>query len=299
MASGGAQKHPLLQRLQSASLLVLILALLGLVVRPIEGYAWKEVKAGQPEMNLQGLEGALGQGLVIGVLGGFRAIIADFLWIRTNSVWEKRDRVKLDTMIRLATTIDPRPDFFWINGARMIAYDVPSWRIKEEGGYFDVPESRQQQIDREQSEQAFALLETAREFHPEKAKLYLETGQIHMNRLKDNVKAAEWFLKASQKPDAPYFAARIYGELLRRQGKNKEAYDFLKQLYRELPDDPRSRKPVILDRIREVEGVLRVPIWQRFKPDNTPLGAPDDTSLEQRAFLLEQTLGAGSAKGDE
>lgn len=292
MTPDSAQKDPLLQRLQNTLLPVLVLAVIGLLTSPIEGYAWKKIRAGQPEMNLKGIEGALGQGLVVGVLGGFRAIIADFLWIRTNSVWEKRDRVKMDAMIRLVTTIDPRPSFFWINGARMIAYDVPNWRIREEGGYFEVPESRQQQIEREQSGQAFAFLETAREFHPEKAKLYLETGQIYMNRLKDNLKAAEWFLLASQKPDAPYYAARIHAELLRREGKHAEAYEFLKPLYRELPDTPRAQKPVILDRIREVEVTLKIPFWQGFMPAGVPLLAPDGASLEQRAFLLEQIAAA-------
>ena len=290
MPDSSVQKHPIVQRLQNISLLVLILVLIGLFTRPIEGHAWKEVRAGQPEMNLEGIEGALGQGLVIGMLGGFRAIIADFLWIRTNTIWEKHDRVKLDTMIRLVTTIDPRPDFFWINGARIIAYDVPNWRIKEEGGYFEVPESRQQQIDREQSEQAFALLETARKFHPDKARLYLETGQVYMNRLKENLKAGEWFLLASKKPDAPYYAARIYAELLRREGKDKEAYEFLKQLYRELPNNPRTQKPIILDRIREIEIALEIPFWQHFIPDIASLFTPYGKSLEQQAILLEQTF---------
>lgn len=290
MPDSSAQKHPIVQRLLNISLLVLTLALIGLFTRPIEGHAWREVKAGQPEMNLKGIEGALGQGLVIGMLGGFRSIIADFLWIQTNTIWENQDRVKLDTMIRLVTTIDPRPDFFWINGARMIAYDVPNWRIKEEGGYFELPESRQQQIDQEQAEQAFTLLETARKFHPDKARLYLETGQIYMNRLKDNLKAAEWFLLASQKPDAPYYAARIYAELLRREGKNKEAYEFLKYLYQELPDDPRTQKPIILDRIREIEITLEIPFWQHFMPDIASLFAPYWSRLEQQAILLEQTF---------
>ncbi len=299
MVFDSEQKNLIFQRLQSIFLLLLAFVLVGLVARPMESRAWKEVKAGQPEMNLEGIEGALGQGLVIGMLGGFRAIIADFLWIRTNSIWEKRDRVKLDTMIRLVTTIDPRPDFFWINGARMTAYDVPNWRIQKEGGYFKLPESRQQQIDREQSEQAFALLETAREFHPDKAKFYLETGQIYMNRLKDDAKAAEWFLRASEKQDAPYFAARVYAELLRRDGKDEEAYKFLKKLHRELPDKPLAQKPIILDRIREVEVALKIPFWQRFQPKNKSLGAPDETSLEQKAWLLEQTLDSNFSKEGE
>lgn len=244
----------------------LVLVGLGLALRPIETPAWQVVKAHQPELNLEAFEGALGQGVLMSVLGGFRAITADFLWIHINSIWEQRDRVQLNAMIRLVTTLDPRPVFFWINGSRMIAYDVPNWRIQEEGGYDQVPESRCREIDREQAEQAFALLETARKFHPDKAKLYLETGQIYLHRLNDNANAARWFLLASQKPDAPYYAARIYAELLRREGRYTEAYVFLKQLYDALSDDPRAQRQVVLDRIREVETTLKVPLWQRFQP---------------------------------
>ena len=288
MSASSCLTHPLFLRVRSACIVLLVLLLLGVVTRPIEAPAWRVVKAGQPEMNLEAIEGALGQGLIVGVLGGFRAVMADFLWIRTNTIWERRDRVKLDAMVRLVTTLDPRPEFFWINGARMIAYDVPNWRIKEEGGYTDVPESRQQELDREQAEQAFVMLERAREFHPEKAKLYLEVAQIYLNRLKDIPNAAKWFLLASQQADAPYFAARIYGELLRRQGLNSEAYAFLKQLHRDLPDDPYAQKSIIFDRIRELEGELKVPIWQRFQPQASGQTVPE-ASLEQKMRMLEQT----------
>lgn len=259
-------QHPLLVRLCRIVSILLVLLLLGLVTRPIEAPAWQVVKAGQPEMNLEGIEGSLGQGLVVGVLGGFRAIMADFLWIRTHTIWERKDRAKLDAMIRLVTTLDPRPDFFWINGSRMIAYDVPNWRIREEGGYDDVPEVRQQAIDLEQSEQALDLLDQALEFHPDQAKLYLEKGQIYLNRLKDAPNAAKWFLKASEQKDAPYFAARIYGELLRKQGKNEEAYEFLKNLYNELPNIHFAQKDIILERIRELESTLKTPVWESFQP---------------------------------
>jgi hypothetical protein len=221
-------------------------------------------------MNLERLEGALGQGLVIGVLGGFRAILADFLWIRTNTIWERKDRVKLDSMVRLVTTLDPRPDFFWINGSRMIAYDVPNWRIREEGGYSDVPEERQQTIDLEQSAQAFDLIDQALEFHSDNAKLYLEKAQIYLNRLKDDANAAKWFLQASQQADAPYFAARIHAELLRKQGLDAEAYGFLKNLHTELPNTPFAQKNIILERIRDLEKTLNIPFWERFMPSNEP-----------------------------
>ncbi|WPJ95317.1 hypothetical protein SH580_18000 [Coraliomargarita algicola] len=264
-------QHPLILRFSRILTILLILLLLGVLTRPIEAPAWKVVKAGQPEMNLEAIEGALGQGLVVGVLGGFRAILADFLWIRTNTIWERRDRVKLDAMVRLVTTLDPRPEFFWINGSRMIAYDVPNWRIREEGGYDAVPEVRQQTIDYEQAQQAFELLDEALEFHPDRAKLYLEKGQIYLNRLKDDANAAEWFLTASKQADAPYYAARIYAELLRKQGKNTEAYAYLKELHRELPNVPYAQKGIILERIRELEDALKVPFWERFQPAVEPM----------------------------
>ena len=258
--------HPLLIRLIRIVSILFILVLLGLLMRPIEAPAWQSVKVGQPEMNLEALEGALGQGLVIGVLGGFRAILADFLWIRTNTIWERKDRVKLDSMVRLVTTLDPRPDFFWINGSRMIAYDVPNWRIREEGGYSDVPEERQQAIDLEQSAQAFDLIDQALEFHPDNSKLYLEKAQIYLNRLKDDARAANWFLQASQQDNAPYFAARIHAELLRKQGRNIEAYDFLKNLHIQLPNTPFAQKGIILERILDLEKTLEIPFCERFIP---------------------------------
>ena len=264
--AGLSLNHPLVLRIRNVAIVLCVLLMLGFVTRPLEAPAWAVVKAGQPEMNLNEIEGALGQGLIVGVLGGFRAIMADFLWIRTNTIWERRDRVQLDTLIRLVTTLDPRPEFFWTNAARMTAYDVPNWRIREEGGYDAVPEVRQQVIDREQAEQAFAMLERASEFHPDKAAFYLEVGQIYLNRLKDLENAAIWFLKASQMPDAPYFAARIYGELLRRQGKNAEAYAFLKGLHDSLPDVPAAQKGIIFERIRELEKELEIPVWQIFRP---------------------------------
>lgn len=259
---------PILQRLLSAGGTLLALFLLGLLLRPVEAPAWQRIQAGQPELNLAGMEDALGQGLVLGLLGGLRSITADLLWIQTNSVWERRDRAKLDSLIRLVTTVDPRPEFFWINGARMTAYDVPNWRIREAGGYRAVPESGQAAIDREQAEQAFGLLERALQHHPHNPRIYLEIGQIHLHRLKDPAAAAPWFLKAWEQPAAPYFSARIYAELLRRQGKDAEAYAFLKKLHEALPDaDPRAQKDVVLERIRELEASLRIPVWNRYRPE--------------------------------
>lgn len=260
-------QHPLVQKGIHSAFVIGALLALGLLTRPLEAPAWQTVKSRQIELNLDGVEGALGQGLVIGVLGGFRTIVADFLWLQLNHDWEKRDRVKVDALARLVTTLDPRPDFFWINAARITAYDVPNWRIREEGGYATVPEARQRQLDHQQAEQAFVLLHRALEFHPNNPKIHLEFAQIYLNRLKDLEQAAAWFLSASHQRGAPFYAARIHAELLRRMDKNQEAYAFLKGLFLLLPNDnPYAQKDIVLERIRELEDELEIPAGLRFLP---------------------------------
>ena len=258
-----------LQRAGQCTLVLLALLCLGALTRPLEAPAWQAVQSRQVELNLEGVDAALGQGLVVGVLGGFRTIVADFLWLQLNHHWEQRERVKVDALARLVTTLDPRPEFFWINAARITAYDVPNWRIREEGGYQAVPEARQRALDREQAEQAFVLLARALEFHPHNPKIYLEYAQIYLNRLQDDAQAAAWFLRASQQPDAPYFAARIHAELLRKMDQPRAAYVFLKGLYLRLPnDDPYAQKDIVLERIRELEAELAIPALLRFLPQD-------------------------------
>ena len=84
-----------LQRAYTFVVCVCALLLIGLIVSPLQRKAWGEVRSLQPELNLREVEGALGQGLVIGLLGGFRTIIADMVFIRANVYWEKKDREKM------------------------------------------------------------------------------------------------------------------------------------------------------------------------------------------------------------
>ena len=257
---------------------VVVLAITGAAVRPYEEPAWQFVRAQQPALKLDSLQGALGQGVTVGLLGGFRAIVADFFWIKTNSVWEDNDLPATQTFIKLVTAIDPRPLYFWQNGSRMIAYDMPNWRIVDEGGYDVVPPARQRQIDEQQSAVALAYLNEAFGHHPDSALLHVEIANVYLNRLKDNASAAEAYRRASQQPNAPYFAARIHAELLRKLGRNAEAYTWLKQLYPTLPKTvdetagvsefqvESAMAPVVLERIRELEKELHILDSELFKP---------------------------------
>ncbi|MEM9227322.1 MAG: hypothetical protein AAGA45_05085 [Verrucomicrobiota bacterium] len=246
------------------SLLVLILA--GVVLSVLQQPAWKDVRQYQPELNLEKVEGALGQGLMIGLLGGFRTIIADLVFIQANSTWERKERAETEALLRLTTAIDPRPLFFWINGSRMIAYDMPVWRIREAGGFDAVPRSVQDRIMKEQAERGLNYINEARAYHPDDYRIPLENGQVIYNKIKDTERALPFYLEA-YRSDGPDFAGRIYAELLRQLDRNDEAYTFYRQQLTELsPDTPPQQKAIVVERIRELEEELNVPALKRLPP---------------------------------
>ena len=83
---------------------------------------------------------------------------------------------------------------------------------------------RQDAIDLEQAEQAFVLLRKLWSFILTIQLSILEMGQIYLNRLDDLENAAKWFLRAWEKPGAPFFAARIYAELFAPSGKERKRH---------------------------------------------------------------------------
>jgi hypothetical protein len=82
--------------------------------------------------------------------------------------------------------------------------------------------------------------------------------------------AAELYRRAALRPGAPFYAGRIYGEMLRRLGREREAYDWLRGIYAELPlDDPTAAPEIVLGRIRDLENVLGIPAAERVSNRET------------------------------
>ena len=243
------------------------LALTGAALHPLESRLWAVARAAQPALRLDSVGAVAGQGVTFGLLGGFRAITADFTWVRVYSIWEKHDPPAVEALLKLVTTLDPRPLYFWLNGARIIAYDMPAWRIAAAGGYDAVPEVQQRRIDAEQAQLALRRLEAARQFHPASADLWIEQANIELTRLRDVAAAAESYRRAWAQPNAPYYAARLHAEMLRRLGRKAEALAWLVRLHPQLPPgDESAGADVVLARIRELERELAVPPGQGYRP---------------------------------
>ena len=220
--------------------LILLLAV-GWVMRPLESRLVAPVTA--PGASVAGSGGTLA------VLGGLRSVAAGAFWLRANLAWERRDPVATRALLELTVAADGRPLYFWLNGARMMAYDFPAWRLDAAA-----PVAVRARVGREQAEMALVWLEKARLQHGAEAAIYSEMANLRLRALGDREGAARLFRLAAEKPGAPWHAARIHAELLRELGRPAEALAWLRKILPSLPtNDPAARREVVVQRIAELE----------------------------------------------
>lgn len=256
-------------RRKVATLVLVIagLAACGTVLRWVAEPAWVAWRAREPALQLSSAGRAAGHGVMLALLGGFRTLVADAIWIRMYALWERRDIGGTDTFLRLAAAVDPRPVYFWLNGARIIAYDMPVWRIEASGGFDAVSEPIQNRLNQEHARVALAHLAEAMQHHPASADVWIERANIELNRLGDPAAAAESYRRAWELPGGPYYAARLHAEMLKRCGRLSEALAWLVKLHPTLPpEEEAAAADVVLGRIRELERALGVPPENAYQP---------------------------------
>ena len=242
------------------------LAVAGGLLQKLVTPVWLGMRANEPALRSVSNLGSAGPGVALALLGGFRAVVADAGWIYLYVNWEKRNLPATDALIQLVPAIDPRSVYFWLNGARILAYDFAAWRVEAAGGRDALPLDQQDRIVREQAGRALRHLGAAMTFHPARADLWIERANIELNQLHDVAAAAESYRRAARQSDAPYYAARLYAEMLRRQGRNAEALSWLVQLHPTLPKDHEAAAAaIVLARIRELERQAAVPVELTYR----------------------------------
>jgi hypothetical protein len=243
----------------------------GLAAGPVQATAWGAVRARQPELNLRDFKSALGQGVVLGLLGGFRTIIADFAWITGYMNWEKRIRPETEAMVNLTTLLDPQSVYFWSEGARIIGKDIPAWRVEDAQKAGNLTAEGELAIRREQGNRAQSLLDRGLANNPHNPTLLLDKAMIYDINMQDLADSIEQYRQAAAAPGAPYFLARVYAEKLTTAGHEREAYDYLRQLYPTLPANvPAAAKATVWERLREMEDDLKLPAAERLPPSAAP-----------------------------
>ncbi len=196
------------------------------------------------------LAGLAGHGGVLAIFGGMRAALASGFWLRANLAWERRDPAATAALIELTVAADERPLYFWLNGARMLACDLPAWLPP-------APEVVRQKRSAEHTRLALRFLEKGARWHGPDAALHVEMANLCLRQAGDVESAARYYRQAAEQPRAPYYAARIHAELLRELGRPGEALAWLRQILPALPaDEPAACRDVVLARIEALEQEL-------------------------------------------
>lgn len=239
--------------------LTLTLVLLGGLMDAWEAPLWHAVKQRQPELQLTRMQDALGEGLVMGVLGGFRTVVADFLWLEVNRAWQKHEPVRLEAMLDLTTSIDPRPELFWTDGTRMLGLDMPIWEMKRRGGYLAIPELVRQRINVFYARKALAFVDRGLAFHPDSAELMVDKARIYIVRLNDLERAALWYRRAAAGQGALPYVPRTAAGLMHRIGKTDEAVAFLREQLEKIPPEEKLRRSLVESKLQALEAELQTP----------------------------------------
>ncbi|HVZ63256.1 MAG TPA: hypothetical protein VG936_01620 [Lacunisphaera sp.] len=222
------------------------------VLRPLEN---KLAVGLGPVVSVGKLAGQSRPDELLAVLGGFRAAAAGACWLETDLAWERRDPAATRALIELTVAIDPRPLHFWLNGARMLAYDLPEW-ITDPVAPAAIGRRKRVAAAKE----ALVFLAKARAGHTDNAALWVEAGNLHLRGTGNLEEAARCYREAALRPGAPYYAARIHGELLRVLGRREEALAWLRGLLPTLPEgDAAAARELVLARIRALEAEPETP----------------------------------------
>jgi tetratricopeptide (TPR) repeat protein len=212
------------------------------------------------EFNLD-LREKIGQLGFIAALSGFRAMVADALFIQAYSAWENTEWGRMLLLFRHITTLQPRVLLFWDTAAWHMAWNASvaamndqtqprlALRVKAQREYFALGKD---------------FLERGIKNNPDRPELYEALARLYKEKYKDHERASEFYAKAAALPGAPTFDKRFSAyELSYCEGREREAYERLRHLY---DMGPQERLPTLIKRLKVLEDKLEISQEQRI-PD--------------------------------
>ena len=217
------------------------------------------------EFNLD-LREQIGQLGFMAALSGFRAIVADALFIQAHAAWEDTEWGRMLLLFRHITTLQPRVLLFW---------DTAAWHMAWNASVAAMNDQKQPRLALRVKAQReyFALgkdfLERGINNNPDRPELYEALARLYQEKYKDHAHASEYYAKAAALPGAPTFDRRFAAyELSYCEGREQEAYERLRQLY---DQGPQERLPTLIKRLKTLEEKLGIPQQQRIlEMENKP-----------------------------
>jgi hypothetical protein len=214
------------------------------------------------EFNLD-LREKLGQLGFVAALSGFRAIVADALFIQAHVAWENTEWGRMLLLFRHITTLQPRVMLFWDTAAWHMAWNASvaamndrtqprlALRVKAQREYFALGKD---------------FLERGIKNNPDRPDLYEALARLYKEKYKDHERASEYYAKAATVSGAAPWDRRFSAyELSYCEGREREGYERLRSLYNE---GEKERLPTLIKRLKFLEEKLGIPQEQRIPQEN-------------------------------
>ena len=209
----------------------------------------------------------LSQGAMLAVLGGLRAVVANYFWIQMENAFENQQWYKVKSMVDLSTTLQPRSTLFWDMGSWELAWNASVSKLEN----IEVKSAAQRTLDsRFWIEEGRKLLQRGVENNPDSYDLWYKLGFLEEQRRHDYLAAAHDYEEALKHPHTLTYLERFVGYDLERGGDFPGAYQWWRQLWLSTPDH--TQRSLAWDKvekhIRDLEAKLNIPADQRiFPPD--------------------------------
>ena len=243
-----------------ALLAIATLLAFGVMKLPAEhAMALQRRQADAGEIASLDLREKLGQLGFVAALSGFRAVLADFLFIQAHVAWEQTEWGRVLFLLRQVTTLQPHVPLFW---------DIAAWHMAWNASAAAMNDSSQPRMALRVKAQReyFALgkdfLERGIKNNPDKPQLYESLALLYREKYNDHERASECYGKAAMLPGAHSYDRRFSAyELSYCEGREREAYERLRALYDE---GEKERLPTLIKRLKSLEEKLRIPPPQRI-----------------------------------
>lgn len=207
--------------------------------------------------NLE-LREQVGQLGFIAALSGFRAVVADLLFIQAHVAWERTEWSRVLLLFRQITALQPSSLQFWDMAAWHMAWNASAAAMND-------PAQPRRALRVKAQREYFALgrefLEQGIRYNPDRPQLYEALARLYREKYRDHARAAEYYELAASKPGAPSYARRFAAyELSFVEGREHDAYARLRSLYDE---GERERLPTLIRRLKFLEERLNIPATER------------------------------------
>jgi hypothetical protein len=201
------------------------------------------------------LQERLGQLGFVAALSGYRAAMADILWINAHVAWEKGQWGEMKLLFDSVVTLQPRCVLFW---------DVYSWHMAYNAAYrADTDESQPNAAVRELNKIQYwrlgeDILLRGIANNPDRAKLYEQLGTLYRDKFKDHALASKYYGLAADRSDSMGYNRRFSAyELARTPGQETPAFRELLRLH-DLGEVERT--PTMFVLLQKLSRKLGIPI---------------------------------------